>query len=81
MTASAAKSNNRQIKSARPIATATGDAQSNSELAFKFWLQRRFHEGSPEEDLLRAVCANTINLVTVRPALPSQARPSKAKRK
>ena len=30
-------------------------------LAYKFWLARCFQNGSPEEDLFRAVCANSTN--------------------
>ena len=30
-------------------------------LAYTFWRARCFREGSPEEDFLRAVCANSIN--------------------
>jgi hypothetical protein len=29
-------------------------------LAYKFWLARCFRDGSPEEDLFRAVCANSM---------------------
>ena len=39
----------------RPIAP-----NENAALAYKFWLARRFRDGSPEEDLFRAVCANSI---------------------
>lgn len=28
-----------------------------ADLAYEFWLARRFQNGSPEEDLLRALCA------------------------
>jgi hypothetical protein len=34
-------------------------ADANAALAYKFWLARCFYEGSPEEDLFRAVCANS----------------------
>jgi hypothetical protein len=36
-------------------------ADANAALAYKFWGARCFRDGSPEEDLLRAVCANSIN--------------------
>ena len=36
-------------------------SHANAELAYKFWLARCFRDGSPEEDLFRAVCANSMN--------------------
>lgn len=41
--------------------TTTPAADDNAALAYKFWLSRCFCNGSPEEDLLRAVCANSMN--------------------
>jgi hypothetical protein len=35
-------------------------SDKNAALAYKFWRARCFRDGSPEEDLLRAVCANSI---------------------
>jgi hypothetical protein len=40
--------------------TRTAESDANSALAFKFWLARCFRDGSPEEDLFRAVCANSM---------------------
>jgi hypothetical protein len=31
--------------------------QKIAALAYEFWLERGFRDGSPEEDLLRALCA------------------------
>ena len=39
--------------------TRTDKSDANSALAYKFWLARCFRDGSPEEDLFRAVCANS----------------------
>ena len=36
-------------------------AEKDAVLAYNFWLARCFRDGSPEEDLLRAVCANSID--------------------
>jgi len=36
-------------------------SDANAALAFEFWLARCFRDGSPEEDLFRAVCANSVN--------------------
>jgi len=36
------------------------EPDANSALAYEFWLARCFRDGSPEEDLLRAVCVNSI---------------------
>ena len=41
--------------------TRTDESVANSALAYKFWLARCFRDGSPEEDLFRAVCANSMN--------------------
>lgn len=54
-------------------------SDANSALAYQFWLARCFRDGSPEEDLLRAVCANSINANSVNSKsrterLPLQAR-------
>ena len=32
---------------------------ANATLAYKFWLERCFQDGSPEEDMFRAVCVNS----------------------
>ena len=46
----------------------TAEAEQNSALAYKLWLARCFRNGSPEEDLFRAVCINTtIGLTKRRP--------------
>ena len=34
-------------------------SDANASLAYNFWLSRCFRDGSPEEDLFRAVCANS----------------------
>jgi len=53
--------------------TKTDDAsEANAALAYKFWRARCFRDGSPEEDLLRAVCANSINSGVVMPAAHSR---------
>ncbi|SPF40578.1 hypothetical protein SBA4_2520006 [Candidatus Sulfopaludibacter sp. SbA4] len=44
-------------------------------LAYKFWLARCFRDGSPEEDLLRAVCANSMNSGAVKPGAHSRQPP------
>jgi hypothetical protein len=47
----------------------TAGSNANAALAYKFWLARCFSDGSPEEDLFRAVCANSIKVsVRQRPA-------------
>jgi len=46
-------------------------SDANAALACKFWLARCFHDGSPEEDLFRAVCANSIKPNMVKPELQS----------
>jgi hypothetical protein len=54
----------------------TSEAEQNSALAYKLWLARRFRNGSPEEDLFRAVCINTtIGLTKLKPH-PRKARGS-----
>jgi len=40
--------------------TKTVESDANSALAFNFWQARCFQDGSPEEDLFRAVCANSM---------------------
>ena len=42
-----------------------------AELAYQFWLERCFRDGSPEEDMFRAVCANTTKAgsLNIRPRL------------
>jgi hypothetical protein len=52
-------------------------SNANATLAFKFWLARAFHDGSPEEDMFRAVCANSIKVGARQP--PSKRTASKAK--
>jgi len=47
----------------------------NAALACKFWLARCFRDGSPEEDLFRAVCVNSMSLELPQPA-PYSERPS-----
>ena len=39
--------------------TTTDTSDANAALAYNFWLARCFRDGSPEEDLFRAVCANS----------------------
>jgi hypothetical protein len=49
-------------------------ATANAALAYKFWLERCFRDGSPEEDLFRAVCANSLEFAVEPrsgPRLPS----------
>jgi hypothetical protein len=53
----------------------------NAELAYKYWRARCFREGSPEEDLFRAICANSSNSTPVKPRSASPRRSSGAKRK
>ena len=49
--------------------TKTVGPDANSALAYKFWLGRCFQDGSPEEDMFRAVCANSIKVgVRQRPS-------------
>jgi hypothetical protein len=42
--------------------TRSSAADAIAELAYKFWLERCFRDGSPEEDLFRAVCVNTMRV-------------------
>jgi hypothetical protein len=46
-------------------------SDANAELAYKFWLERCFRDGSPEEDLFRAVCVNSmkVDLLDLSPRL------------
>ena len=55
----------------------TVGSDANAALAYKFWLARCFQDGSPEEDMFRAVCANSIK-VGVRQR-PSKHMATKAK--
>jgi hypothetical protein len=55
----------------------TVESDANAVLAFKFWLARGFHDGSPEEDMFRAVCANSIEVGVRQP--PSKPTAIKAK--
>lgn len=41
-------------------------SSANSALAYKFWVARCFRDGSPEEELFRAVCVNSINSVVTK---------------
>ena len=60
--------------------TRTDASDANAALAYKFWLARCFRDGSPEEDLFRAVCANSTKF-SVKPRSrsrqPSPARESR----
>jgi hypothetical protein len=47
----------------RPTAA---DADGNAALAYSFWLARSFRDGSPEEDLFKAVCVNSNKLEALR---------------
>jgi len=49
---------------------------ADAALAYEFWLARCFRDGSPEEDLLRAVCANSMNSGTLKPGHSRQPTPS-----
>ena len=40
--------------------TRTVASDENSALAYKLWLARCFRDGSPEEDLFRAICVNSM---------------------
>jgi len=44
----------------------TGNQQKIADLAYEFWLARGFRDGSPEEDLLRALCASPGIQLTAR---------------
>jgi hypothetical protein len=52
-------------------------SDANAALAYKFWRARCFHDGSPEEDLFRAVCANSMKVGVRQP--PSKRTATKAK--
>lgn len=41
--------------------TKTVGSDADSALAYKFWIARCFRGGSPEEDLFRAVCVNSMS--------------------
>lgn len=41
-------------------------SNANAALAYKFWLARLFRDGTPEEDLFRAVCANSVKSETIK---------------
>ena len=49
----------------------------NATLAFELWLARGFQDGSPEEDMFRAICANSVKVSARQP--PSKRTASKAK--
>jgi replication-associated recombination protein RarA len=55
----------------------TAGSDANAALAYKFWLARCFHDGSPEEDLFRAVCANSMKIGARQP--PSKCTATKAR--
>jgi hypothetical protein len=57
--------------------TRTVGPVANSELAFGFWLARCFRDGSPEEDMFRAVCANSRKVGVRR--LPTKTATGQAK--
>jgi replication-associated recombination protein RarA len=57
--------------------TRTVGSDANAALAYKFWLARCFHDGSPEEDLFRAVCANSMKIGVRQP--PSRRTASQGK--
>lgn len=48
-------------------------------LAYEFWVARCFCEGSPEEDLFRAVCVNSINSGRRKMTSQTPRRPSNRK--
>ena len=52
--------------------TSAVDSDANSALAYKFWLARCFRDGSPEEDMFRAVCANSMEASAIRKRSPSR---------
>jgi len=45
----------------------TVKSDANAKVAYKFWLARCFRNGSPEEDLFRAVCANSMKPEVIEP--------------
>jgi hypothetical protein len=49
------------LQQAKPDAS-----DANSALAFQLWLARSFRDGSPEEDLFRAMCANSMKLSVIK---------------
>ena len=57
--------------------TTTTNSDTNAALAYRFWVARCFHDGSPEEDMFRAVCANSMKVGARQP--PSKRTASKAK--
>jgi hypothetical protein len=49
---------------------------ADAALAYKFWLARCFQHGSPEEDMFRAVCANSIKVrLSQRPSKRTATKP------
>jgi len=54
--------------------TKASTPDANATLAYKFWKARCFRDGSPEEDLLRAVCANSMEIGVTKPN-PRSRRP------
>ena len=47
--------------------TKTVESDAKAALAFEFWLARGFHDGSPEEDMFRAMCANSMKVGARQP--------------
>lgn len=41
---------------------ANNASEADATLAFKLWRARFFRDGSPEEDLFRAVCSNSATV-------------------
>jgi hypothetical protein len=60
--------------------TKTVGSDADSALAYKFWVARCFQNGSPEEDLFRAVCSNS-NPGVAKLRLRSRLRPSKPRQR
>ena len=58
--------------------TRTVGSDTNAALAYKFWLARCFHDGSPEEDLFRAVCAKSMKAAIRQPRSKRTATKAKA---
>ena len=58
--------------------TKTVALDTNAALAYKFWLARCFHDGSREEDLFRAVCANSMKAAIRQPRSKRTAAKAKA---
>jgi hypothetical protein len=60
--------------------TKTSTPDADAALAYKYWAARCFRDGSPEEDLFRAVCANSAKAGVTKPRSGSRLPSSRQRR-